>query len=419
MPSERNNIVAGIASLAVISAGAGAIWAWKAWSQSRQARYTVHFSARQGVYGLREDSPVLVGGLERGRVEEIRAKMVDGRISGYDVLIRMPREIPVYRGARFEALTAGINGESTLSLSELGRFKPIRGATPQPEESGILPPGGTIAASDPAPYRVGFGRAAEKPVGELFQAWFPDDPAAVSLGSRLEAAFKDFKPHVASIEQAMGQDFRDGARRDYAAWKEQYAAARDAAAAALDRLGIGKDPPPETLSPQLKAMAEGFKAIPDLGLDRATKAGEALDAAVASVRALGARSGALRAMLEDEETSIGASNADFSIAAQELSATESEAVTAPWRLLGAPGKAERRSDARIALARAYAESAAEHQRAMKAIEDALRRDGALLEREPGLAGLLRARIDAANALLESQAGRMEALLLGPAAPGAR
>jgi hypothetical protein len=64
--------------------------------------------------------------------------------------------------------------------------------------------------------------------------------------------------------------------------------------------------------------------------------------------------------------------------------------------------------------RAYAESAAAHQRAMKGIEDALKRDAELLAKEPGLAELLRARLQAANALFEAQSARMEELLLGPA-----
>ena len=64
--------------------------------------------------------------------------------------------------------------------------------------------------------------------------------------------------------------------------------------------------------------------------------------------------------------------------------------------------------------RAYAESAAAHQRAMKGIEDALKRDSELLAKEPGLAELLRARLQAANALFEAQSARMEELLLGPA-----
>lgn len=418
MPSERNNIVAGIATLAVVGAAAGLIWAAKAWNQSRQARYVVHFSARQGVYGLREDTPVLVGGLPRGHVERIEAKVADGKVTGYDVVVRLPREVPVYRRARFEALSAGINGESVLSLSELGRFKPIRGANPQPEESGLLPPGSTVPAADPQPFRAGFGRRAERPIADLEAAWFPEDPAAVSLGSRLESIFKDARPHLDSLESA-GGTLRAAVRADYPEWKSRYEAAREDAESALSRLGIGNDPPPGSISPEVRALKADLDALPDLGLGRASAAGDAFDAAIASVKALGARSGELRALLEDEETSIGASNADFSIAAQELSATETEAILAPWRLVGSPSDAQRRDGARIALARAYAEAAAEHQRAMKAIEDALRRDGALLAREPGLAGLLRTRLDAASALFESEAGRMEGLLLGPSGPAAR
>lgn len=415
MPTERSNLVAGVLTLAAVTAFAGAIWAWKSWDRARQVTYVVHFTAMQGVYGLREGSAVLVGGLRRGAVEGIAPIVADGQVTGYDVSIRLQREVPVYRGARFEASAAGINGEAALEIRELGRFKPIRGAVPQPDESGLLPPGTRVAASDPAPFRTAFGASAARPVGDLMDAWFPDPPSEDALPGRLERTFTDVKRRWAPLN-ATADELRGAARADFAQWRPRFDEARTAASAAFARLGSGTDPAPDALVPQVRAIRTDLESLPDLGLGRATAAADAFDAAVASVRALGARSGELRAMLTDEETSIGASNADFSIAAQELSATETEAVLAPWNLLASPGKAQLDAEARIAVARAYAEAAAEHQRAMKGIEDALRRDGDLLAREPGLAGLLQARLDAANALFRSQADRMESLLIGAPAP---
>jgi hypothetical protein len=164
----------------------------------------------------------------------------------------------------------------------------------------------------------------------------------------------------------------------------------------------------------MNAAAEEARKLPMIETGRIEPTAKAFDNAVMAVKELGAKSGSMRDMLEDAETSIGRVGADASIASQELSATYSEAVTSPWRLFGSPGKAELEADARIGLVRAYAESAAAHQRAMKGIEDALKRDAELLAKEPGLAELLRARLQAANALFEAQSARMEELLLGPA-----
>lgn len=415
MRTERSNIVAGVATLAAVTAFAGAIWAWKSWDRARQVTYVVHFTAQQGVYGLRTGSSVLVGGLPRGTVEGIAPIVTDGQVAGYDVSIRVQREVPVYRGARFEASAAGINGEAALEISELGRFKPIRGAVPQPDESGLLPAGSRVAASDPAPFRTAFGANAAKPLNTLVEAWFPEVPSGDALPGRLERAFTDLKQRWTTLN-ANADWLRTAARADFSEWRPRFDAARTAATAAFARLDGSADAAPDALVPQVRAIRADLESFPDLGLGRATAAADAFDAAVASVRALGARSGELRALLTDDETSIEASNADFSIAAQELSATETEAVLAPWNLLATPGKAQLEAQARITVARAYAEAATEHQRAMKGIEDALRRDRDLLAREPALVGLLQARLDAANALFRTQADRMESMLLGTPVP---
>jgi hypothetical protein len=119
-------------------------------------------------------------------------------------------------------------------------------------------------------------------------------------------------------------------------------------------------------------------------------------------------------MLEDADLAMSATSADYAIASQDLAATEREALTAPWRLFASPNAGERARSGRIEVARAYAEAAAAHQRAMKGIEDALRRDAELLARSPGLAELLSSRVEAANARFAEQAARAEELLLGPA-----
>ena len=132
------------------------------------------------------------------------------------------------------------------------------------------------------------------------------------------------------------------------------------------------------------------------------------------MRRLSARSGELSATLSDEELSLGATAADYSISAQELSATKREAVLSPWKLLGTPDEAARRRAAAVDAVRAYAEAATQHRIAMKGVEDALRRDEPLLAKDPALATLLRSRLEAANALFESRLAGMEDVLLGPA-----
>jgi hypothetical protein len=163
-------------------------------------------------------------------------------------------------------------------------------------------------------------------------------------------------------------------------------------------------------------MGDEVGKLPSVESLRTQEASAALDRAVAAAKALGRKSGELRAMLEDADLAMSATSADYAIASQDLAATEREALTAPWRLFASPNAGERARSGRIEVARAYAEAAAAHQRAMKGIEDALRRDAELLARSPGLAELLSSRVEAANARFAEQAARAEELLLGPA-PG--
>jgi hypothetical protein len=57
---------------------------------------------------------------------------------------------------------------------------------------------------------------------------------------------------------------------------------------------------------------------------------------------------------------------------------------------------------------------------MKAVEDALKRDQAVLQAAPGLAELLRARVDAATTRFEAASAEMARRVMqsGPAAPAA-
>ena len=123
-------------------------------------------------------------------------------------------------------------------------------------------------------------------------------------------------------------------------------------------------------------------------------------------------------MLDDADTAFGTTSADYAIAVQDVDATVTEVLRAPWNVVTKPGEAQLAAMARQDLARLYAEAATDHQRAMKGLEDALRRDKALLEKDPALASLLRTRLEAANALFESRLANMESLLLGPAAAAA-
>jgi hypothetical protein len=414
MATERNNILAGVLVLAAIGGFSGALWGWKAWQSHARNDYVVRFTAEQGVYGLHPGSLVFVGGIIRGEVISVDAKTDDARgvIDHYEALVRVEREVPVCMDSVFEATGAGINGEGTLAIREIGSTRAFRSGGASPETRALAPEMHIFQAVDPPPYQGYVGSKASKPLAALIGRWSDETPD--SLRGRLGTALEEIPTKTRAFKKST-EELKVIGRADIDRWREQYAAVTKEAEAAFAKLGAGKNPSPEAAIPQMNAAAEEARNLPIIETGRIEPTAKAFDSAVAAVKELGAKSGGLRDMMEDTETSLGRVGADASIASQELSATYSEAVTSPWRLFGSPGKAELEADARIGLVRAYAESAAAHQRAMKGIEDALKRDAELLAKEPGLAELLRARLQASNALFEAQSARMEELLLGPAA----
>ena len=416
MSAERSNIRAGIVTLSAVCAFSAALWGWIEWKESSRAGYTVVFTAEQGVYGLFPGADVLVGGIRRGQVAEVVPTIVDGKVDEYRVKVEIERMVPLTRASKFEATAAGINGESVLEVRNVGRAGPMAGNGNDPYVNGRLEPGSTVAASTPDSLRTFGGSQNTKPLRKLVDAWLPDPPRADSLPNTVNRVLEDVPERGGSLKKGFGE-LSDRVRSDIQGWRTSLDALRADSDAAFAKLGAGDGAAADAVVPQLRAIGDEVGELPSIESARMQSASAALDRAVASVKALGRKGGELRDLLADADTSLGASAADYSIASQDLAATEREAVTEPWRLFASPGARDRANDGRIAVARAYAEAATEHQRAMKGIEDALRRDAELLARSLGLVELLRSRLEAANSRFAEQASRAEDLLLGPAPKG--
>jgi hypothetical protein len=207
----------------------------------------------------------------------------------------------------------------------------------------------------------------------------------------------------------------DRVREDGTRWQEELKAARDAADSAIAKLGTAKDAPQTALVPQMRQAKADLDSLSSMSFDRADQADALATRAIDRVRHMRVAGGELADLLlgaDGSVTDLQRFAADFAIAAQELSATEREAVTNPLGLLGAPDPSPRSLEARTEFARAYAECAVEWRHAMKSIELALQRDQAVLASQPALAELLRSRLDASTRRFEDASRRMADLLVG-------
>ncbi len=417
MRVARSNLRAGILTLAAIGAFCLALWGWLEWRASGRIPYRAWFTKEQGVYGLAPGAPVRVGGIKRGNVTAIEPEIRNGEVDGYRVFLELDREVPVTGGTRIRPESEGVSGESFLVAVNVGRRMPMTQSMTGPWTAGLLPPDSEIPVAPTDGYLTWGGTANAGLVRTLTEQWFPADPSKPGLWARLREAGRSMRDDGTTLStkvSALTADFD----RDLPRWGEEFRTVRAQAEAAFGRIGTGKEAKPDTLLPQMREIADEARNLPAIETDRAARAGEAFDRAVASVKALGGRSAELRAMLADADTALGSTSADYALAAQDVDATVTALLKAPWNVVTTPERAQLAAAARQDLARLYAEAATDHQRAMKGIEDALRRDRALLEKDPALASLLRTRLEAANALFESRLADMESLLLGPAAAAA-
>ena len=411
MARDRNNIAAGFAVGAALAASLAGVFAWTAWQRRGLVPYVVHFSGEQGVYGLKEGSPILVGGMPLGELERIEPAMEDGHVHGYDVHIRVSRTVPLYAAAKVGRGPGSVSGDTQIEVWDTGE-REARRSSDRGDDAPVAA-GTEFRARDADAFKTYFGLSLGGRIRELVQSWAPDEPGT-GLPARLETIGEDMSARFREMRAAAAA-LTDRVREDGTRWQEELKAARDAADSAIAKLGTAKDAPQTALVPQMRQAKADLDSLSSMSFDRADQADALATRAIDRVRHMRVAGGELADLLlgaDGSVTDLQRFAADFAIAAQELSATEREAVTNPLGLLGAPDPSPRSLEARTEFARAYAECAVEWRHAMKSIELALQRDQAVLASQPALAELLRSRLDASTRRFEDASRRMADLLVG-------
>ena len=411
MSDGRSNVKAGLGVAAAVAALSASIWAWTEWQDRDLVPYVVRFGAEEGVYGLKPGAPVLVGGLPLGSIERIDPCFTAGKVTAYDVHVTVRRSVALRRGAVVGRSDGGVSGDAAIEVRYIGRRIDAGSGAPNqpPPEDSRLPPGAVISAAPAEAWRTTVGAESAPRVRKLLAAWRPEEPAkplTTELGDALDDARKRFGEVRTPIEELTAR-----VREDWPKWSDELGRSRQAADAALAKLGIGEDAAPGAIVPSMRAMKDDFGALDAIEFAKASRAMQRFDDAVAAIRHMRLAGTELSDLLTGAGSMLGRLKGDFSIAGQELSATEREALTAPWRLMERPDAAEQARQDDLDAAGAYAECAVEWRQAMKAVEDALRRDEAALRSAPGLAELLRARVAAATVRFEAASAAMARLLM--------
>lgn len=417
MPDARSNeanVRAGIGVIGAIAAAGALMWAAMAWNASRTLDYVVWFTPEEGVYGIKEGSAVRVGGLPMGRVTSVAAHFAAGEIDAYDVRIALRSNVRLYQGVRIEAAADPVSGDGAIEIVALGDFpmsgitQGVGGARPAPDP---IPEGTRIKSVPPPAYRAFVGTRGSRHLRTLVDQIPQLKDRFTQIGDDLSARTKALATAFEALSDAVTADWDD--------WSREFARIRDAAESAIAKLGAGKDAPPDGVLPQLRAVRDDLPSAGKSERMRAEFTVGTLKEATRLLDVLRAHGKEFAVALEHAEHGLQKGMADFSIASQELAATEREAVTSPWRLLASPDEAQRAREARLEEARIYAEAAVDFDRAMAAVRDSLVRDAAVLENSPALAELLRTQVDAATRTFESATRRFLDMMIGKPAEGSK
>ncbi|MBM4099830.1 MAG: hypothetical protein FJ260_07745 [Planctomycetes bacterium] len=419
MRGERSNIKAGIASLAAVTGLALAIWAWNVVQRSRRVDYRVEFTAEQGVYGIGTGTGVVIGGVARGQVTGIRPRIAGGELKSYEVTLAIDPEVPLYEGMRFRTTAGGINGDAQVEIYDTGRAKAVFGGGVGTDLRRPLDRERVHVATKRDPLGAWFGTEGAGNVDKLLATWWPGEHATDRLAGRLEGIATGVPDRISSLRQ----DAKDTWKRmsaDFDEWGLRYERIAAEAESAIADLGTGKDAAAGSVGRTIADIKDDWAKLPDLRTERAGDIETDFDRASAALKSMMAQVDTLRGSASDLTGAMGEIGAQGLLALQEFDAAYDDALRAPWRLLERPDDAYRAAAEREETVRAFAEAATAHRWALKGIDEALRRDEALMRAEPALAGMLRARLEAANAEFDAHRARMEELLLGPQRPaGAR
>ena len=388
---------------------AGLLWLNMAWQARRQTPYQATFTTDQGVYGLRAGAPVLVGGLQRGKVVEVEPQLQDGAVTGYVVHFTVSDEVRLYQHAKLQAQADAVAGGARLLILDTGRPRTMNASSVTKGVSpGRLPPNSTIVAQEPGTFDGLMGPNNTTGISKVVADFTP-------LRESYTRIAEDAPARVAGLRDTW-RALSAQVQPDVQMWRQDWHALASRAESAMTKLGLGNNPDPSAVAPGVRALRDELQqATSSVDTERIQMARATLARAVQSLDDVQAQAFAMRNALADAEHGLGFATADFAIAGAELAATEREALAAPWRLFAAPTAEQQAAADQVDSARTFAQAASEYERAVTSIRDTLKRDAELLTKAPGLADLLATRLQAANAQFERATERFSRMLLdGPA-----
>lgn len=373
--SLRDNVLAGGFVVAGLAAGVWGSFLLGDRPTGSGLAFVVRFSLNEGATGLKEGSPVLLGGKQIGQVKTVAFQIgAGGAPEGVDVGVEVDKSITLYENAGVFLDRPLLGTLSSINIASAGsadvsgfRGKPAI-ETGDVVDGAIAPPAMLASA--------GYGPEQSKAVGDMILS-LRDSAAEINriikeAGPNATKGVEDAKAVLASVRDRIDgwrtevdtvlkniQEASASINTASAKLPDTVEEARavvkkgsdiaDRAIAVIDenRQGIK-----ETIESVRSSAAKLDQKVVDKVLATLGEVDEALDVFSVAVKNVDQ-------ILQDGRFDLKNTLANMSLASQEMKLTMSEVRAAPWRVFYKPSLKERETEDLYGAATAFAEAAAQ------------------------------------------------------------
>lgn len=342
--------------------------------------YGVEFTLADGAAGLKEGSPVMLGGQEVGRVSGIEFVEQDGRAAAIRVRILVHSNIRLHTDAWAFLERPLLGSMSAINISRVGGEKdPANpGAAPAPVLAegqvlkGIIAPPAFLA-------QAGFGPDQAKQVQKIFN---DVEEAVDRLNVMTQRLDSQIEPSLADVRRSL-EDINAVTADARAKWTQAWSGQVDSVLASADKAGetlnrtldggeqlvasirkTVEDNTP-TLEHALKTIDEAMTKLND---EAVGKLSAALDEGKAGAEAFRQLSEDVARVVQTETPGLRKTLGNLRLAADQVKLLGVEVRRNPWRLLYTPKTKELESELLYDAARTYAEAVSDLRSASESLE---------------------------------------------------
>lgn len=378
--SSRNNVIAGLFVLIAVIAGVWVSFVLAGGPDyGKVRRFSVVFDLSDGATGLKEGSPVQLGGQEIGRVERVRFELdAGGRPTGVIVAVQVRADLPLYENAVVVLERPLLGNLSAINILDAGDAAAPNATNLALVEDGELVRGGLAPPAFLA--QAGLGSDQIQQIRSLVARMEQGVDQVATLiektGPDIEKSFRDSRELIEELRTAFNKwdekidrtlvNVRDASDRidplmtDVERGVDQAVATIESVKAAVDENRPRVDAVTSdlaTLSARLRD--EGYAQFSQTLDSARTALGSAQDALTRVSR-----------VVTEETPSIRRILANARLASEQLKLTTIEVRSQPWRLLYRPSLKERETEDLYDAARSYASAASDLRAASESLEAA-------------------------------------------------